>query len=109
MSQVPTPGKSTEPQTYEVLDAQGSLSPLGQLLRCAQDPSDASAVLVLRHKQSGELSSATIVHISEIEHDRTSGAVVFGGDLDDGRRIEGFVRATSTDDTDVLGSATISE
>ena len=110
MSQVP---RNTAPlnQTtagYAILD-NPDITPLGQILRLLQEPEEVSAPLTLRHPQTRELSSVTIVELDKpVDHERERGAVFFRGTLDDGRRIEGFVHATPQgEDREVLGIATI--
>jgi hypothetical protein len=94
--------------TFEVLDPQDGLTPLGQLLRCVQAPEQASAVLVLRDSEDGTLLPVAIVRLTLIDHERIKGAVFFNGTLDDERHISGYVHATpQTEGSDVLGSATI--
>ena len=106
MSQVPSPPAAGR-QTYEVLDTQGDLSPFGQLLRCAQDPEDASAVLTLRRQGSNDLLSVTFAWVI-LDHDRESGAIFFHGALVDGGPIDGLVYARpQTEDPEVLGTATM--
>lgn len=110
MSQVPTHGNSNDTQlTYQVLDAQGGLTPLSQLLRCAIEPDDASASLILRNPQDGILTSVAVVTISTIDHDRVSGGIFFEGITEAGCQIEGIVYSSPQQDKDpeVLGMATI--
>ncbi|HKX24061.1 MAG TPA: hypothetical protein VJM46_02390 [Candidatus Saccharimonadales bacterium] len=84
------------------------ISPLGHVLRLISAQEEVSAVFLLRNRDNGELSSVTVVEINDHEHERERGAIFFGGTLDDGRRIRGFVFATPQgEDPEVLGSATI--
>lgn len=109
MSQVPPNDVSfqSRPPGYVILDTP-DITPLGQILRLLHAPEEVSAVLVLRNKQTGALSSVTIVSITHVDHERQRGAVFFGGTLEDRRHIEAHVFATPQgEDREVLGTAVI--
>lgn len=95
---------------YEILDTPDlGLSPLGELLHYAHDPT-RTASLTLRDPESPETLSVEIAEITHApEHDRTKGGVFFEGRLKDGRAVQGYVFAQPQDPEkpDVLGSLII--
>lgn len=107
MSQVPAKQASPKKSRYVILDTP-DVTPLGQILRLLSAPDTANAILLLRERSTGALSSVTVVEIVDHEHERERGAIFFGGTLEDGRTIRAYVFATPQgEDREVLGSATI--
>lgn len=105
MSQVPA-SASPRKSRHVILDTP-DISPLGNVLRLLATP-DEAARFILRNRDTGELTYVDVVRIDDHEHERERGAIFFGGELADGRRIRAYVFATPQgEDTDVLGSATI--
>lgn len=94
--------------SYQILNTP-SMSPLGQLLQCVQEPDEATADLILRDPETGQELPTSITRITHIDHDPEEGGIFFIGICDDGRPIQGFVHATPQDDPTVAGSATIIE